>query len=163
MTAGEAAATLQSRMRGGGGEHDGSGGFHTDVAYRRREGHVEFMGQRDDSDDRSDTGSRYSDASSHGTLRQSPMTVGGSEELSASSYIASTLPEYAERSLSASPPGYSDLSRSQSLETCSDVAVRNSAQGTLVSVYEEGEEGEKGGYLGQVWFPRSGREEGGSA
>jgi hypothetical protein len=147
MTAGEAASLPPSRMRGG----NGPGVFSTDAAYRRRERHWSFMDRRDSNNDNSDSWSQYSDAFSHGTFRQSPMTVGGSDEFSSSSYIASTLPEYAERSINMSPPGYSDLSRSQSrsqsIETRSDVAVRNSSHDPEEFMSDEGE---KGGYSGQA-------------
>jgi hypothetical protein len=132
-TSGEVNNLAPSRINGGEG---GTGVFSADTAYRRQERHWPSMNNGD-----SDSRSQYSETSSFGTFGQLPQSPGGSDEYSSSSYPTSTLPEYAERSVSASPPGYLDLSRSMSVETSSDVAERilahDTAGGSMVAIPEE--------------------------
>lgn len=66
-----------------------------------------------------ETSSQYLEASSHGTLGQSAMSVGESENYFPLSYPASTLPDYVEIQRSVSPPAYSDLSARQSQNSVS--------------------------------------------
>lgn len=60
-----------------------------------------------------ETLSQSSVTSSHRTLGQPAMSVNGSKNYPPSSYPASTLPSYAERHRSMSPPAFSDLSMRQ--------------------------------------------------